>query len=548
MNAMNPEKKYSILIIDDDSINIRLLADILNEYKILFATEGEKGIALAVEQQPDLILLDVVMSGMNGYEVCEKLKANPLTNKISIIFITGYLIANPFEIGAVDYIHRPFEPAIVKARVKNQIELQVLQETNLMYSESLIVANEELHAKNIATQKTAAILLRLKTGLDNLSTGVTIADNDRVVTYVNSSAVQLFNKVESNIRRDIPAFSVENLVGTNIDLFHKTPLYQKNLLADFQYTVEVNMPLGGHIMNIKASPIFDDDGERLGSVAEWRDITEEESRVAELAKSHDQNTILSKQMNHMQKLESIGRLTSGIAHDFNNILGCILGYNEMTGYAIEDIYDGKLRAEIENNTKQVDLAGKRAADLINKMLTYCRQDTHKKQMDIKPTKAVIQEVLGMLKPALTSRIEIQALLECEDIIQIDATDLHQILTNLAINSRDAMKEHGGMIKFSLRKITNISAYCLACAGVVKGDFIELSVADNGTGIDPEIISRVFDPFFTTKAQGEGTGLGLSTVSGIIHQSNGHILIHSKSTKEHHGTTFRMLFPCDSLAD
>jgi signal transduction histidine kinase len=420
---------------------------------------------------------------------------------------------------------------------------------NLMYAENLLTINEILNDKNIAHQKTSTALSQLKMGLDNLSTGVTIADNDRIVTYVNASGVQLFNRVESKIQRDIPEFNVESLVGMNIDLFHKTPSYQRELLATFQYTVEVNMPLGGHIMNIKASPIFDENGERLGSVAEWRDITEEESRVAELAKTHAKNALLNRQMNHMQKLESIGRLTSGLAHDFNNILGCIMGYNEMTGYASEDIQDKSLRAEIENNTKQVNLAGNRAADLINKMLTYCRQDTPKNQIDdIQPTNVVIQEVLEMLKPALTSRIKIQTSLECEEIIQIDVTDLHQIMTNLVINARDAMQERGGIINVSLRKIINISAHCLACAGVIQGDFIELSVADNGSGIEPEIISRIFDPFFTTKGQGEGTGLGLSTVSGIVHQSNGHILIDSKSTKEHHGTTFRMLFPCDSPVD
>lgn len=544
--TMNVEKKHSILIVDDSVINIRLLASILDEYHILFATDGESALKLALENQPDLILLDIVMPDMNGYQICEKLKANSLTEKICVIFITGSLINNPFEIGAVDYIRRPFEPPIVKARVKNQIDLKMAHYENLMYAENLLSINEILNDKNIAHKKTSAALSQLKTGLDNLSTGVTIADNDRIVTYVNASGVQLFNKVESKIQRDIPAFSIENLVGMNIDLFHKTPSYQKELLATFQDTVEVNMSLGGHIMNIKASPIFDENGERLGSVAEWRDITEEEGRAAELAKSHAQNALLNKQMNHMQKLESIGRLTSGIAHDFNNILGCIMGYNEMTGYASEDIQDESLRAEIENNTKQVNLAGNRAADLINKMLTYCRQDTPKNQMDnIQPTKIVIQEVLEMLKPALTSRIKIQTSLECEEIIQIDMMDLHQIMTNLVINARDAMQERGCIINVSLRKIINISAHCLACAGVIQGDFIELSVADNGSGIEPEIISRIFDPFFTTKGQGEGTGLGLSTVSGIVHQSNGHILIDSKSTKEHHGTTFRMLFPCDS---
>jgi signal transduction histidine kinase len=264
--------------------------------------------------------------------------------------------------------------------------------------------------------------------------------------------------------------------------------------------------------------------------------------LTELAQSYEKNNVLNQQVNHMQKLESIGRLTSGIAHDFNNILCCMLGFNEMTQYASEDIQDKALRDEIENNVKQVDLAGNRAKELINKMLTYCRQDTQKKQMEIKPTKLVIQEVLEMLKPALTSRIEIKMQLECDEIIQIDAIDLHQILTNLAVNARDAMKERGSFISISLKKITNVSAYCLACASAIHGDFVELSVTDNGSGIEPEIVSRIFDPFFTTKAQGEGTGLGLSTVSGIVHQSLGHILIDSNSEKETHGTSFRMLFP------
>jgi len=104
--------------------------------------------------------------------------------------------------------------------------------------------------------------------------------------------------------------------------------------------------------------------------------------------------------------------------------------------------------------------------------------------------------------------------ESDHIIQIDAIDLHQILTNLAINARDAMKERGGIITISLKNVMNMKAHCVACAAVMEGDFIELSMADNGTGIESKIISRLFDPFFTTKPQGEGTGLGLSAVSGM----------------------------------
>jgi signal transduction histidine kinase len=265
-------------------------------------------------------------------------------------------------------------------------------------------------------------------------------------------------------------------------------------------------------------------------------------RVAELALSYEQNTLLNRQVNHMQKLESIGRMTSGIAHDFNNILGCILGYNEMNQYVSDDMTDESLKAELENNTKQVDLAVKRAADLINKMLAYCRQDTPKTKMNIQPTQIVIEEVLAMLRPALTSRIKFETVFKSNEIIQIDTMDLHQVLTNLAINARDAMKERGGIITISLKNVTNVKAYCVACATIMEGDFIELSVMDNGTGIESKIISRLFDPFFTTKPQGEGTGLGLSGVSGIVHQSGGHILVESNQSEFDCGTTFKLLFP------
>ena len=269
---------------------------------------------------------------------------------------------------------------------------------------------------------------------------------------------------------------------------------------------------------------------------------ESEKRVLKLTRSYHENRILNEQVNHMQKLESIGRLTSGVAHDFNNILGCILGYNEMNQESCEDIQDEVLKAEILQNTKQVDIASKRAIVLIDKMMTYSRQDTIKKTMDVKPTIAVIEEVLMMLRPALTSRIKIQTSLECAENIQIDAIDLHQILTNLAVNARDAMKERGGIIIVSLNIFNNVKPHCVACAGKMSGDFIELSVSDNGTGIESDVISRMFDPFFTTKKQGEGTGLGLSTVSGMVHRSQGHILVDSNTIEPNQGTSFKLLFP------
>ena len=282
---------------------------------------------------------------------------------------------------------------------------------------------------------------------------------------------------------------------------------------------------------------------------------EKERQNLAIKLSYNQNKILNEQVNHMQKLESIGRLTSGIAHDFNNILACVMGYNEMNQYISDDMTDEALKAELEQNTKQIDSATKRAAELINKMLTYCRQETTKKQMNIEPTQQVVREVVKMLRPALTSRIKIEfenlcsinnsdcntcgIRNKCDENIEIDAIDLHQILTNLAINARDAMKENGGVIKITLNSVTLRNVHCVACAEALTGTFSELNLSDNGTGIEPQIISRIFDPFFTTKEQGEGTGLGLSTLSGMVHSANGHILVDSVLGE---GTTFRLLFP------
>jgi signal transduction histidine kinase len=277
-------------------------------------------------------------------------------------------------------------------------------------------------------------------------------------------------------------------------------------------------------------------------------LIESQKCVAKLVEvQRDENKILNLEVNQMQKLESIGRLTSGLAHNFNNILSCMLGYNELNQFVSEDMTDEKLRAELENNTQQISIAGQRAVTLIKKMMRYCSQNTAKEKIGVQPTQAVINDVLAMLRPALTSRIKLEFINEChidnsEVCIQIDAIDLHQILTNLAVNARDAMKENGGCIAFKLKRITNLNAYCIVCAAKTEGDFIELSVSDNGTGIEQCVIAKMFDPFFTTKEVDEGTGLGLSTVSSMIHGVHGHILVDSNRSEPHRGTTFRLLFP------
>lgn len=261
----------------------------------------------------------------------------------------------------------------------------------------------------------------------------------------------------------------------------------------------------------------------------------------EMTKRHEE---LRQQLNHMQKLDSIGRLTAGIAHDFNNILASILGYTEMSQLITEDMPDGELKMDLTNNLRQVEISGKRAAELIDKMMTYCRQNTTKKVIETKPTAQVINEVVKMLRAGLTEAVKIELTLDQTPDIMIDSIELHQVLTNLLVNARDAMKKNGhGLIKIQLTTVEKTSCLCNACLMPIEGYFIELSVSDNGSGIDKETITRIFDPFFTTKSVGEGTGLGLSMVSGIVHHSRGHIVTDSEFGV---GTTFRLLFPMEVL--
>jgi PAS domain S-box-containing protein len=263
--------------------------------------------------------------------------------------------------------------------------------------------------------------------------------------------------------------------------------------------------------------------------------------VTERKEVEKNNKELQRQVIQMQKFDSIGRLTAGIAHDFNNILSGILGYNKVNSMIVKDFPDSENKANLKDNLIQIDAGIHRGIELISKMLTYCRQAPTKKFTDVKPTFDVITEVVELLKLGLTTKYNVELELDEELLIQIDSIDLHQIVTNLVVNASDSMPS--GNIKIELKTIQAIDCRCIACLENVKGNFISLSVSDNGSGIESDIISKIFDPFFTTKKISEGTGLGLSVISGLVHNAQGHILLESKTyPKICKGSTFQLLFP------
>ena len=253
----------------------------------------------------------------------------------------------------------------------------------------------------------------------------------------------------------------------------------------------------------------------------------EENRSAAEA----QNEQLSAQLAQAQKLEAVGRLAGGVAHDFNNLLMGIMGCAEMckddlsAGHPNHDLLD-----EILDNAR-------RSADLTRQLLAFARREP------VSPLVLYLNEVIeGMLK-LLHRLLGENVSLEWSpgrDLwpILMDPTQIDQILANLCVNARDAINGVGTLrIQTSNRKITDSEARCHT--GYIRGDFVMLSVADDGSGMSEEVQAQIFDPFYTTKSSGRGTGLGLSTVYGIIQQNNGFVDVTSEPGV---GTTFRIYFP------
>jgi signal transduction histidine kinase len=239
-------------------------------------------------------------------------------------------------------------------------------------------------------------------------------------------------------------------------------------------------------------------------------------------------------LQQVQKLEAIGSLAGGIAHDFNNILSAILGYAQLAMDRLPA--DSPVQADLE----QVYKGGERAKDLVMQILAFSRQQEQKKDAAPIQIGPIVKEVIKFLKATLPSYIEIhQRIIPDPGMILADPTRIHQVLMNLCTNAAHAMDNTGGTLTVALSEITLDSDMTAALPDLLPGKYLKLTVEDTGHGIAPEILPKIFDPYFTTKRRGQGTGLGLATVHGIIKACGGGITVSSTPGQ---GTTFHLYFP------
>ncbi len=271
------------------------------------------------------------------------------------------------------------------------------------------------------------------------------------------------------------------------------------------------------VCDVIITPTRNESGDVINFVSVQRDVTRELQ--------------MEEQYLQAQKMESIGRLAGGIAHDFNNIMTAVLGFGSMI---LDQLSDGH---PMRHAVEQIVSAGERATNLTRQLLTFSRrQVTEVKILDLN---AVIMDMYQLLRRALGEDVElITQFDEHNGSVKADVGLMQQVVMNLAINARDAMPQ-GGQLKISTSHRALDQRFCQSRVGLKPGDYVLLSLRDTGVGMSKEVLAHVFEPFFTTKPKGQGTGLGLATVYGIVQQCGGHIEIESEVGR---GTEVKVWLP------
>ncbi len=266
------------------------------------------------------------------------------------------------------------------------------------------------------------------------------------------------------------------------------------------------------------------DGQPLLLMGTIQDITEKKRKEEEQAR-------LEAQLRQSQKIEAVGRLAGGVAHDFNNMLSVILGHAEMAQQKESP------SPSLQEHLEQIQKAAERSADIVRQLLAFARKQTvAPKILDLNETLASMLKMLGRLIGEVVNLTWIPG----KDLwpVKIDPSQVDQILANLCINARDAI-DGGGKISIEVGNQSCDASFCGGHPGLYPGDYVLLTVSDDGGGMDQETLTKIFEPFFTTKGIGQGTGLGLSTVYGIVKQNGGFIDAESKPGQ---GTRFKIFLP------
>ena len=463
--------------------------------------EEEKDFLKELRELPDIVLSDYAMPHFSGLRAAQLTRDSGLN--VPFILISGTVgeeaAVDAMKHGATDYFLKDR-----MGRLGSAVE-RALEEKRLL-------AERGRTADELRWQATL-LEAQLESSLDGVlvvdNQGKKILQNRRMEEMWRSSRIDGADKVEAAQAAFDPAF--EKHPRQFIEKVAYLNAHPEEASHDVIELVD------GTVLDRYSAPVRDKTGKNYGRIWYFRDITERRK--------------LEAQFRQAQKMESIGMLAGGIAHDFNNILSAILG----------NLYLAKLEAgghqELLEPLNNISQAAKRAGDLVNQILTFSRQN----QQEREPVTLnhVVLEALKLLRASVPATIRIQTDLTQTPTVLANATAIHQVIMNLGTNAWHAMREKPGTLKVEMTEIEADIDFAGAHPGLHAGRYVRLAVSDTGHGMDPATVERIFDPFFTTKPVGEGTGLGLAVVMGIMQSHDGAITVYSEPG---HGTTFHLYFP------
>jgi PAS domain S-box-containing protein len=560
-----------ILVVEDSPTQAEHVRSLLEDagYTVDLARNGREGLAKLRAAAPDLIVSDVVMPEMDGFAFCRAVKSDDATRTIPVVLLTGRRspadIIRGLELGADNFITKPFEDAYLLGRIGRIFEnLAHRRKGGLEMEVSVRVGGREI-VVNADKQQMIELLF---------STSEELSQSNRQLEQARSELEEHARELERRVEERTLELAesrrfLEKVLETVPGIVYITDLEERRIVymsaqieAILGYTPAQMGVLGASAMerllhskdwppvleadssdyDLKDGEIRQRDYRVKDASGNWHWLLSREavfdrredrvSQVLGVAVDTTEQRHTEDMLQRSRQLEAVGGLAAGIAHDFNNVLGVITGHSELAQRQLPPEH------ALQSRLEQILKAAARAAALTRQLLAFSRKQVMQpRTLDLN---AVVGDLGNMLRRVLGEDVDL--VIETAPAlgaVKADPTQLEQVLMNLAINARDAMPR-GGHLRIETANAEFDGRYVATHPPAQPGRYVMLAVSDTGTGMDAETQQRIFEPFFTTKPPGEGTGLGLSTVYGIVKQSGGYIWVYSEPGR---GTTFKIYLPC-----